>query len=149
MFTISIWSYLKEIQENLQLPVHRLKRDEPTCWNSTLYMLQVLIEQKMALAAYASEYSDIVPLSSVQLDIAIKVVKVLGLVEGMTRSICTDGASVSLIISFIRAFRLSLEQADDDEDDRGVKMMKKEMLASLNRHYKDVESHKDWLLLLY
>ena len=56
------YGQLKEIQENLQLPVHRLKRDEPTCWNSTLYMLQVLIEQKMALATYASEYCDVVPL---------------------------------------------------------------------------------------
>ena len=98
------YGQLKEIQENLQLPVHRLKRDEPTHWNSTLYMLQVLIEQRMALAAYASEYCDIVPLTSVQLNIATKVVKVLGMVEEMTRSICTDAASVSLIIPFIRAF---------------------------------------------
>ena len=105
---------LKEIQENLQLPVHCLKRDEPIHWNSTLYMLQVLIEQKMALAANASEYCDIVPLTSIQLDIATKVVKVLGMVEEMTRSICTDAASVSLIIPFIRTFRLSLQQADDD-----------------------------------
>jgi len=65
-----------EIQENLQLPVHRLKRDEPTRWNSSLYMLQVFIEQKMALAAYASEYSDIVPLTSVQLNVAMKAIKV-------------------------------------------------------------------------
>ncbi|XP_065895673.1 zinc finger BED domain-containing protein 4-like [Dysidea avara] len=132
------YGQLKEIQQNLQLPVHCLKRDEPTRWNSTLYMLQVLIEQKMALAAYASEYCDIVPLTSVQLDIATKVVKVLGMVA---RSFCTDAASVSLIIPFIRAFQLSLEQADDD--DRGVKTMKKDMLASLNRRYKDVESHKE------
>ena len=33
------YGQLKEIQENLQLPVHHLKRDEPTCWNSSLYML--------------------------------------------------------------------------------------------------------------
>ena len=61
----------------------------------------------------------------------------------MTRSICTDAASVSLIIVFIRAFRLSLEKADNDYDDRGVKTMKKEMLASSNRHHKDVESLKE------
>jgi len=36
--------------------------------------VQVLIEQKIALAAYASEYSDIVPLTSVQLDVAMKAV---------------------------------------------------------------------------
>ena len=98
------YGQLKEIQENLQLPVHCLKHDELTRWNSSLYMLQVLIEQKMALAVYASEYSDIVPLTSVQLDVAMKAVKVVTLVEEMTRSICTDVASVSLIIPFVRAF---------------------------------------------
>ena len=46
---------LCKIQHNLNLPQHRLKQDEPTRWNSTLYMLQSIAEQKMALAAYSSE----------------------------------------------------------------------------------------------
>ena len=94
-------------------------------------MLQVLIEQKMALATYATKYSDIVPLKSNQLEVANKAVNVLGLVEEMTKSISTNAASVSLIIPSIRAFQLSLEK--DDDSDRGVQTMKREMLASLNR----------------
>lgn len=43
-----------------------------------LYMLHVLIEQKMALAAYATEYTDTITLTSNQLDSASKVIKVLG-----------------------------------------------------------------------
>ena len=85
-------------------------------------MLQVLIEQKMALAAYATKYFDIIPFTSNQLDIAAKVVKVLSLVEEMTRSISTDAASVSLLIPFIRTLRLSLEK--DDGSDKGVQTMK-------------------------
>ena len=49
------YSKLRQIQENLSLPQHRLKQDEPTRWNSTLYMLQSIAEQKMALASYSSE----------------------------------------------------------------------------------------------
>ena len=48
------YDHLKEIQDNLQLQKHHLKQDEPTRWNSTPYMLQVLIEQKMALATYTT-----------------------------------------------------------------------------------------------
>ena len=76
-----------------------------------------------------------------QLEIANKVVNVLGLVGAKTKSISTDAASVSFIIPFIRAFRLSLKK--DDGGDRGVQTMKREMLASLNRCYKDVETHKE------
>ena len=57
------YSRLHEIQDNLSLPPHRLKQDELTRWNSTLYMIQSTIEQKMALAAYSTEY-DLVQLSS-------------------------------------------------------------------------------------
>ena len=44
---------LKLIQDRLRLKKHRLKQDVSTQWNITLYMLQVIIEQKIALAAYA------------------------------------------------------------------------------------------------
>ena len=43
---------LHQIQESLGLPQHRLKQDEPTRWNSSLYMLHSIVEQKMAIAAY-------------------------------------------------------------------------------------------------
>lgn len=50
------YTRLKQIQERLELPCHCLKQDEPTRWNSSLYMLQTILEQKMALAAYSSEH---------------------------------------------------------------------------------------------
>ena len=49
------YSRLKEIQQNLGLQQHRLKQDEPTHWNPSLYILQTIKEQKMALAAYATD----------------------------------------------------------------------------------------------
>ena len=126
---------LKEIQESLGLPIHRLKQDEPTRWNSTLYMLRSILEQKMALGAYSTGHS-ITQLTSNQLDIISKVVAILSPIEEITNSISTAEASVSLIIPFIRALHRTLEYHTNDS---GVKTMKAEMLASLKRRYADVE----------
>ena len=75
---------LHQIQESLSLPQHRLKQDEPTRWNSSLYMLQSIVEQKMAIAAYGSE-NDISVLNQTQLDLANKVIKVLEPIEEITK----------------------------------------------------------------
>ena len=60
----------------------------------------------------------------------------LGCVEEITKSVST---SVSLIIPFIQALRLTLEKNDDS--DCGVQTMKADMLASPNRCYADIEKN--------
>ena len=103
-------------------------------------MLEAILEQKMALAAYVTEYGDIQQLSPNQLDFIGKVVQVLGYIEEITKSISCDAASVSMIISFIRRLRLTLEKNDDS--DRGVRTMKADMLQSLNDRYDGVEEEE-------
>ena len=90
-------------------------------------MLQTIAEQKMALAAYSSEY-DIAQLSSYQLDLVNKIISALTPIEEVTKSISTNAASVSAIIPFIRMLEKSLEKHHDDS---GVQTMKQEMLKSL------------------
>ncbi|KAK0142412.1 Retrovirus-related Pol polyprotein from type-1 retrotransposable element R2 [Merluccius polli] len=51
------YSRLEDIQLQINQPTKRLQQDVQTCWNSTFYMIQSLIEQKRALGIYASEYS--------------------------------------------------------------------------------------------
>ena len=51
------YSRLRVIQQNLGLSQHRLVPDEPLRWNSSLYMLQRILQQKMSLAPYATEHS--------------------------------------------------------------------------------------------
>lgn len=104
----AISSRLRNIQISLGNPQHRLLQDA-TRWNSTLYMLQSITEQKMALAAYAAECSDLPQLSPHQLNIIEKIIAVLRPIEDITKSISSDKASVSIIIPFVRALQKSLE----------------------------------------
>ncbi|KAL7384917.1 hypothetical protein ABVT39_011416 [Epinephelus coioides] len=48
--------HLRAIQEDLGLPQHGVIQAVPTRWNSTLHMLQRMVEQKRALSVYAGEY---------------------------------------------------------------------------------------------
>ena len=88
-------------------------------------MLQSIAEQKMALAAYSSEYG-ITQLSSHQLDIVSKIISALNPVEEITKSISAKAASVSAIIPFI--WMLLEKSLEKQHDDRGVQTMKKDML---------------------
>lgn len=45
---------LRRCQKQMGIPEHRLIQDEPTRWNSTLHMLQRLLEQKKALVMATS-----------------------------------------------------------------------------------------------
>jgi len=120
---------LKAIQQRLDLPQHHLKQDEPTRRNTSLYMLESIIEQKVALAAYGVDGS-IPLLTASQLDTANKVVKVLKPVEEITKCISKDDATISLVIPLVYALQKTLEEHDDDS---GVRRMKTEMLNSLQR----------------
>lgn len=131
---------LRNIQANLGLPQHRLVQDEPTRWNSTLHMLQRVLEQKMALGAYATEHQ-IPQLTQNQLNLADKVVKVLAPIDEVTKSISEDVAAVSVIIPFVRILLKTLSQ-NEDESDSGVRTMKEEMKSSLTRRYADVEKNE-------
>lgn len=50
-------AYLKlhDIQVDIHKPVKRLAQNLPICWNSTLYMMRSLTEQKQAIGVYGTE----------------------------------------------------------------------------------------------
>ena len=103
-------SRLKAIQLDLGLPQYCFKQDVAIRWNSTLYMLQSILSQKVALAAYSTEKDEIQHLSSHQLEIIQKVITVLKPVEDITQSISSEKA---IIIPYIRAPR-SWENCSND-----------------------------------
>ena len=129
---------LATIQENLQLPKHTLKQDVSTRWNSSLYMIQSILEQKMALAAYAAD-NDIQQLTASQLEIARKMTLVLEPVEEITQVISKEIAMLSMIIPFVRVLLRTWER---EEDDRGIRTMKLEMIKSLKSRFAGIEDNK-------
>ena len=83
-------------------------------WNATVYMLQSILSQKVALAAYSTEKYEIQHLSSHQLEIIQKVITVLKPVEDIIQSISSEKASVSIIIPYVRALRRSWENCSNE-----------------------------------
>lgn len=77
---------------------HQLVQDESTSWNSTLYTLQSIYTQKMALAAhYATEYDSIT-------GIFRRMIAILEPVEEVTKLISAEMAEIlenSLMISVL------------------------------------------------
>ena len=126
------------IQENLDLPKHKLKQDVSTRWNSTLYMVESILEQKMALAAYAAENS-IVQLTPTQLELAKTIVVVLSPVEEITQSISKETAALSVVIPNIRVLLRSWEKHHDDQ---GIRTMKGEMIKSLKSRFAGIEENR-------
>ena len=110
--------------------------------HSSLYMIQSIVEQKMAIATYGVDGS-IPILSASQLDIASKVIDIVSPIEEITRNISAEAASISQVIPLVRALTKVLEK---EAEDIGVRAMKSKMLDSLHSRFVDIED-KDFLLL--
>ncbi|XP_065892448.1 zinc finger BED domain-containing protein 4-like [Dysidea avara] len=134
---------LTRIQQSLGIPQHKLKQEVATRWNSTLYMYQSVLEQKMTLAAYSAENGSIQQLSAHQLGLVKKCVDILSPIEEVTRSISAKLASISIVIPYIRVLTRTLEK---NEDDGGVRTMKGQILHSLKSHFAGIEEKEQLAL---
>ena len=99
---------LDQIKERLDIKKHRLQQDKPPRWNFTLYMLQTIYEQKMALAAYATEHGGITMLTPNQIELTRKLIAALEPVEEITKMISTDAASISVLIPLVKILQKSM-----------------------------------------
>ena len=99
-------------------------------------MLESIKEQKVSLAAYSAQHSNIPQLSTHQLSIIDKVITLLKPVDDITRLVSCELASASMIIPFVRVLSRSWEIFDDDQ---GVRTMKEALLSSLRKRFAEVE----------
>ena len=125
---------LKRIQNILNIPEHKLKQDVVTRWNSTLYMFESVLEQKMALAAYCTETGSIQQLTPHQLELMRRCVDILSPIEEITHSISSDLASISIVIPYIKILTKTLEKNDNDSS---IRTMKGELIKSLKSLCRD------------
>lgn len=105
---------LHEIQEQLGLAMAALVHDVPTRWNTVLFMLQRLLEQKKALIAMATEM-DLGVLEH-QWTLMEAIVKVLEPFEEATHTLCQDDTSISSVIPCIQALRAALNKLIANKD---------------------------------
>lgn len=132
---------LERIQKQLHCLQHRLTQDEPTRWNTTIYMLERLLEQRAAITAANVELNVTIELQVCHWQLAEKVVKVLRIFEEATTAASSNHTSAALVIPVVNSILCSLQEGTSSEDS-GVTRMKKEMLSSLKSRYSDMESNK-------
>ena len=92
----------------------------------------------MVLAAYAAD-NNIQQLTANQLEMDRRMVLVLSLVEKITQAVSKETATLSIVIPHIQVLLRSWERQDDD---MGIRTMKKEMTMPLKPRFARIEENK-------
>lgn len=131
------YSKLQDIQMDMHKPIKRLAQNVPTRWNSTLYMMRSLLEQKQAIGVYGTENKLPDSLSVNKWSLFEKAVKLLEPFEELTRQVSLVDSSAADVIPAITALLRVLEE--DCEEDRGVGSMKNTLLQAARKRFADIE----------
>ncbi|XP_063041041.1 zinc finger BED domain-containing protein 4-like [Engraulis encrasicolus] len=131
---------LEDCQKQLGQPVKKLHQDVSTRWNSTFYMLQSLVEQKLALASYAAEYELPCSFTVHQWKLIENTITILAPFEELTKEISSSSASAADVIPCVRALTRLLEKTV--ETDHGVKTAKSVLLDAVQRRFADIDAQK-------
>ncbi|KAL1278883.1 hypothetical protein QQF64_025556 [Cirrhinus molitorella] len=137
-------SRLQSIQKELGIPIKSLKQDVATRWNSTFYMMESLVEQKRALAAYAAEFELPASLTANQWGILENMITLLAPFEQLTREISSAEASAADVIPAVVALTRLLGKSSDA--DRGVRTAKEILLKAVSDRFSGVQCEPLYLV---
>lgn len=102
-------------------------------------MMQSLLEQKRALAAYAADYELPVTLTAQQWALMENITTLLSPFEQITREIRKEDASAADIIPLLETLKSLLSKEADS--DHGVKTMKKALLEAVQKPFRNTTSN--------
>uniref|UniRef100_H2ZWC6 HAT C-terminal dimerisation domain-containing protein n=1 Tax=Latimeria chalumnae TaxID=7897 RepID=H2ZWC6_LATCH len=119
----------KDIQAEIGLVQHFLLQEEPTRWNTCLYMLERLGEQRQAIMLYSSEQDFGHNLTAHQWQLLEKIIQILQPFEEATCLCSADSASISLVMPTIKMLTMSLNSI---ENDSGIKTMTETLLHEMD-----------------
>uniref|UniRef100_A0A8C5LYW3 BED-type domain-containing protein n=1 Tax=Leptobrachium leishanense TaxID=445787 RepID=A0A8C5LYW3_9ANUR len=136
---------LKCIQEDLGLPKNNLIQAVPTRWNSTLHMLQRMLEQKRALSIYSGEHGGYSCPTADQWEIIANVIETLLPIEEVTLEVSHYDSSVSSVIPCVRVLKMLL-QDNEGPNTRGIKTFRQVMRDSLTKRFEKHEENKHVVL---
>lgn len=101
-------------------------------------MLQSLLEQKRALSVFAGERTLPATLTPSQWELIKKTADVLAPFEELTRDVSRETATAADLIPAITVLRRVLSREEDD--DQGIKTMKRTLLEVVKKRFADVET---------
>jgi len=127
------YSKLKTIQNQLNIPNHKLIQDVTTRWNSTYYMLSRLYEQRQAISTYAVD-NEISTLTSTQWSLVGNIVYVLKPFEEITKLTSADKECISYVIPTVTILITYLSKRNQ-ELDSSVMMLKQELKKSIGKRF--------------
>lgn len=129
---------LERIQEEINLPKHRLVQDVQTRWNSTFYLIERLCEQKMAvnLLAAETETDSVRSLTQNQWQLAESLLRVLKPFEEITREFSSVHSIISDVIPTLSALKKYISQCGV----YGLGTLKDTLLSNLNTRFFTTEN---------
>jgi hypothetical protein len=129
---------LHEIQNELQLPMHKLIQDVTTRWSSTFNMLERVLEQRRAIIVYGSDENDKnvkLPTAN-QWQVIEKMVVLLRQFARLTESSCRGDASISSVLPSLAALNYFLSTDETIASMSGVNTMRSELVSALENRFR-------------
>ena len=127
-------SNLQKIQKSQGLPEHHIIQDVPTRWNSTFYMLERIVSQKLALVEFASTY-ECDSMTANQWKLAQTVLETLRPFEVLTREASAKTATQAMVIPSVRMMQRVLQRLEC----KGIQTIRDSLLESLEKRFSNVE----------
>lgn len=113
--------------------VKKLIQDVATRWNSTYYMLESLSDQSRVLQLYALEQRAFTTLTVDQWELLEKVLEVLQPFEEITKEVCYDESSISLVIPSVSVLKKAL--LEKNEADETMQILKACLFHSIDERF--------------
>lgn len=136
---------LRDIQRELGLPEHNIIQAVPTRWNSTLHMLQRILEQKRALTIYCGEHGGFAGPTAHQWDLVSNLIETLLPIEEVTLQVSHSNSSASCIIPCLTVLKMLL-QDDKGPSTKNIRTLRQAMRESQDKRFSKVEDTKTVVL---
>lgn len=129
--------HLRKIQRELGLPEHSIIQAVPMRWNSTLHMLQRMLEQKRALHLYCGEHGGFSSPTTQQWDLVSNLIETLLPIEEVTLQVSHSNSSASCIIPCLTVLKMLLQ--DEGPSAKGIGTLRQVMTESLEKRFSKLE----------
>lgn len=131
---------LRLIQRDLGLPEHGMIQSVSTRWNSTLHMLQRMMEQRRALSLYCGEYGGFTMPTAHQWDLVSSLIEILVPIEEVTLQVSHSDSSASCIIPCIAVLEVLLQ--DEADTTSIIGSLRQVMIKSMDRRFSKLKDTK-------